>query len=148
EVLPQLERIAPSPPGPRMRIGMGASLGALAMLHVHRLYPDALGGLYLQSGSFFSERVDEHESWLDRFGDITRFMNEVRKVTTWEHPIRVEMTCGSVEENLVNNRATEAALVAQGYEVALHEHPDAHNWVSWRDTFDPFLVDLLQDAWG
>ncbi|MDQ3766179.1 MAG: alpha/beta hydrolase-fold protein [Actinomycetota bacterium] len=148
EVLPQLERISPSPPGNRMRIGMGASLGALAMLHAHRLHPDVFGGLFLQSGSFFSERLDDQESWLGRFGDITRFMNEVRADTTWTYPMKIEMTCGSVEENLVNNRATEAALGAQGYEVALHEHPDAHNWVSWRDTFDPFLVDFLGAAWG
>lgn len=148
EVLPQLERIAPSPPGTKMRIGVGASLGALAMLHVHRLYPDVFGGLFLQSGSFFSEQMDVQESWLGRFEEITRFMNGVRTATTWGHPIRVEMTCGSVEENLLNNRATEAALAAQGYEVALHEHPDAHNWVSWRDTFDPFLVEFLRDAWG
>ena len=148
ELLPQLQRIAPSPPGPRMRIGMGASLGALAMLHVHRLYPEALGGLYLQSGSFFSERVDEQESWLGRFEAITSFMNEVREDTTWKHPIKAQMTCGTVEENLINNRATEAVLAAQGYEVAFHEHPDAHNWVSWRDTFDPVLVDFLQDVWG
>ena len=58
------------------------------------------------------------------------------------------MTCGSVEENLANNRIAQQALSAQGYEVALHEHPDAHNWVSWRDTFDPFLVDFLGDLWG
>jgi enterochelin esterase family protein len=148
EVLPQLQRIAPSPPGNRMRIGMGASLGALAMLHVHRLYPEALGGLFLQSGSFFSERLDEQESWLGRFRAITGFMTEVSEDSGWEFPIRTQMTCGTVEENLTNNRATEAALTGQGYDVALHEHPDAHNWVSWRDTFDPFLVDLLQDVWG
>ncbi|MDQ3783860.1 MAG: alpha/beta hydrolase-fold protein [Actinomycetota bacterium] len=148
ELLPRIGRIAPSPPGNRMRIGMGASLGALAMLHAHRLHPDVFGGLFLQSGSFFSERLDDQESWLGRFGEITRFMNDVRTDMTWSHPIRIEMTCGSVEENLFNNRITEAALTAQGYEVALHEHPDAHNWVSWRDTFDPILVDFLQAAWG
>ncbi len=148
EVLPQLDRIAPSPPGTKMRIGMGASLGALAMLHAHRLHPDIFGALFLQSGSFFSEQMDVQESWLGRFGEITSFMNSVRADTTWTYPIRIEMTCGSVEENLLNNRATKAALAAQGYEIALHEHPDAHNWVSWRDTFDPFLGDLLRDAWG
>ena len=58
------------------------------------------------------------------------------------------MTCGTAEENLSNNRAMADALDQQGYELNLHEHPDAHNWVSWRDTFDPHLVKLLQDLWG
>lgn len=148
ELLPQLERIAPTPPGNRMRVGMGASLGALAMLHVHRLHPGAFEGLFLQSGSFFLERLDAQESWLGRFGEITRFMNDVNTQQAWAHPTKVEMTCGSVEENLANNRTAQLALSAQGYEVALHEHPDAHNFVSWRDTFDPFLVDFLGDLWG
>jgi len=39
------------------------------------------------------------------------------------------------------------ALAARGWQVALHEHRDAHNWVAWRDTFDPWLVGLLQELW-
>ncbi|MBA3349580.1 MAG: esterase family protein [Actinobacteria bacterium] len=148
EVLPQLAGIAPHPPGNRMCIGMGASLGGLAMLHAHRLYPDAFGGLFLQSGSFFSEQVDVQESWLGRFAEITKFIENIRADTAWPHPIKIEMTCGSVEENLLNNRSTAATLADQGYEVAFHEHPDGHNWVSWRDTFDPILVDFLGAVWG
>ena len=26
-------------------------------------------------------------------------------------------------------------------------HPDSHNYVSWRDAFDPALVDLLATVW-
>ena len=88
EVLPQLERISPTPPGKRMRVGMGASLGALAMLHVHRLHPDAFGGLFLQSGSLFLERLDQQESWLGRFAEITRFMNDVNTQKSWSHPVK------------------------------------------------------------
>jgi hypothetical protein len=40
------------------------------------------------------------------------------------------------------------ALAARGWQVALHEHRDAHNWVAWRDTFDPWLVGLLQELWA
>ena len=40
-------------------VGMGASLGALAMLHAHVRRPFA--GLFLQSGSFFELRHDAHE---------------------------------------------------------------------------------------
>jgi S-formylglutathione hydrolase FrmB len=58
------------------------------------------------------------------------------------------MTCGTVEENLANNRAVRDALVAQGYDVYLFENRDAHNWVGWRDTFDPHLTDLLTKVWS
>jgi enterochelin esterase family protein len=57
------------------------------------------------------------------------------------------MTCGTVEDNLANNRAVAGALRAQGYRVRFVEHRDAHNWVSWRDCLDPHLVDLLASLW-
>ena len=43
---------------------MGASLGALAMLHAHVRHPKSFDGLLLQSGSFFRQRYDKQESRL------------------------------------------------------------------------------------
>jgi enterochelin esterase family protein len=40
-----------------------------------------------------------------------------------------------------------AVLSAQGYQVTLVENPDAHNYVGWRDTFDPALADLMRRVW-
>jgi enterochelin esterase family protein len=37
------------------------------------------------------------------------------------------------------------ALAAQGYDVALHEVRDVHNYVAWRDAFDPHLTQLLRE---
>ena len=147
EILPALDAIAPIPHGRRMRAGMGASLGGLAMLHVHRMNPATFGALYLQSGSYFRQRYDKQESGFPRFGRISRFMGRVLTAEGWAHPIPLTMTCGTVEENLKNNRATFAALERQGYDVYLHENRDAHNWVAWRDTFDPHLIDLLKRVW-
>jgi enterochelin esterase family protein len=147
DVLPAIERIAPAPHGRRMRVGMGASLGALAMLHVHRSSPASFGALYLQSGSYFRQRFDKVESGFVRFRRISRFMGRVLTAEDWAHPIPVTMTCGTIEENLANNRATRDALERQGYDVMLHENRDGHNWVGWRDTFDPHLVNLLTKVW-
>ena len=58
------------------------------------------------------------------------------------------VTCGTVEENLQNNRAVAAALRAHGYDVELHEFRDAHNWTGWRDTFDRHLASLLERVWA
>jgi enterochelin esterase-like enzyme len=147
EIIPRLSQLAPTPPGRRTRIGMGASLGALAMLHAHRTSPATFGGLFLQSGSFFRQRFDKQEAGFRRFRRITRFVGRVYSTAEWAHPIRVTMTCGTVEENLQNNEAMNEALHAQGYDVRFARNRDAHNWISWRDTFDPYLIELLREMW-
>jgi enterochelin esterase-like enzyme len=148
EILPVLVDLAPGPDDPRQRIGMGASLGALAMLHLHRVAPWTFGGLFLQSGSYFRRRSDAHETGFERFARVSRFVGRVLNAREWEDPIPVTLTCGAGEENLQNNRAVAAALAAQAYPVELIENRDAHTWVGWRDTFDPHLTALIQRAWG
>jgi enterochelin esterase-like enzyme len=54
------------------------------------------------------------------------------------------LACGTVEENLAANRALAASLDARGYDVRLHEFRDGHNWVAWRDSFQPHLQELLE----
>ena len=147
ELLPQLSRIAPTRPGRRYVAGMGASLGALAMLHAHRNHPESFGALFLQSGSFFRRRLDRHEHGFRRYRRIVGFVDGVVATPAWADPVPVTVTCGTGEENLANNRVMADALAAQGYPVDLVEHADAHNWVSWRDVFDPYLLNLLQRAW-
>ena len=148
EIVPALLERAPAPDGRRHRIGMGASLGALSMLHVHRIAPQTFGGLFLQSGSYFRRRYDRHEAGFERFARVTRFVGTVVNAREWDQPIPITMTCGRGEENLRNNRAVAAALAAQRYPVELVENPDAHTWIGWRDTFDPHLTALIQRVWG
>jgi enterochelin esterase-like enzyme len=147
ELLPQLARRAPGPPGREARVGMGASLGGLAMLHAHRTHPSTFGALFLQSGSFFRARFDRYERGFPRFDRIARFVGTVLRASDSPDPVPVTLTCGTVEENLANNRAVFAALAAQGYTVGLHEIRDGHNWVAWRDSLYPGLVTLLQHVW-
>lgn len=148
EILPALAEIAPSPPGRAARVGMGASLGALALLHAHRVSPAGFGALFLQSGSYFRQRFDKQEAGFVRFRRISRFVGTVLTARDWMHPITVSMTCGTVEENLANNHAVHKALREQGYDATLVTNRDAHNWVGWRDTFDPHLGNLLAGAWS
>jgi enterochelin esterase family protein len=148
EIVPTLRELAPHPDLGGARIAMGASLGALAAFHAHRLHRHLFGGLFLQSGSFFRRSTDPQESGFGRFERISRFMAGVLRAPTAPSPIPVTMTCGIAEENLANNRALRDALVRQHYDVRLHEHPDVHNWVSWRDVFHPHLVGLLERLWG
>jgi enterochelin esterase-like enzyme len=128
-------------------VGMGASLGGLAMLHAHRRWPGTFAGLFLQSGSFFIPRYDAMESRFPRYGRIVRVVRGILRTTVHHDPVPVALTCGLAEENLANNRMMTAALRAQGYEAVLDEVPDMHNYTGWRDAFDPYLTRLLRRVW-
>lgn len=129
-------------------VGMGASLGALALLHAQRTWPGVFAGLFLQSGSFFVPRFDRHESGFPRYARIVRFVGGVRRGRSQAEPVPVMLTCGAEEENVHNNRLMAPALAAQGYAAELHEVDDLHNYTSWRDAFDPHLTRLLARLWS
>jgi enterochelin esterase-like enzyme len=136
DVLPALNPVDP--------VGMGASLGGLAMLHAHVRTPFA--GLFLQSGSFFVLRHDAHEHRHSRFRRIIRVTRELSRDAGIPEP--VVMTCGIAEENLANNRLMARALAAQEFDVELAEVPDMHNYTGWRDALHPHLTTLLATVWG
>jgi enterochelin esterase-like enzyme len=148
EIVPRLAELVATIDLRGARVAMGASLGALAAFHAHRLQPRLFGGLFLQSGSFFTRATDRQEAGFPRFARITRFVGSVLRDERWGDPVPTVMTCGVSEENVENNRALRDALVRQRYDVRLHEHPDVHNWVSWRDTFHPHLIELLDRVWA
>jgi enterochelin esterase family protein len=127
-------------------VAMGASLGALALLHAQRRRPGAFAGLFLQSGSFFVPRFDSHESGFRRYERIVRFVGSVLFASARDKP-PATLTCGAEEENVHNNRLMAAALRSQGYATQLYEVADLHNYTSWRDAFDPHLTDLLARLW-
>jgi enterochelin esterase family protein len=140
EVLPAIGRAVAVDGAP---VGIGASLGALAMLHAQRRHPAALGGLFLQSGSFFMPRFDHMEKGFPRFGRIVRFVRGVLREEPFAHPVPATLTCGRDEDNLHNNRRVAAALKLQGYPAALHEAPGGHDWETWRAGLEAHLADLL-----
>jgi enterochelin esterase-like enzyme len=128
-------------------VGMGASLGGLAMLHVQRALPGLFGALFLQSASFLTVDLDPQEQHrFSRFGQVSVYVADVLRTVPSE-TVPVTMTCGVAEENLANNRQMAATLAKQGYATKLLEVPDAHNYVSWRDAFDPALTTLLHHVW-
>jgi enterochelin esterase family protein len=143
EWLPALAGAAPLRLKP---VGLGASLGALALLHAHWTRPDALGGVFLQSGSFFRRRLDPQEAGFPRFARITRFVSTVVGTSTGPAAIPATLTCGVDEENLANNRVLAAALERRGWQPRFVEHPRAHEWDAWRDALHPHLLDLLTRA--
>ncbi len=141
-VLPRLRAETPT----TVTVGMGASLGALAMLHAQRQHPNCLDALFLQSGSFFHPRHDAHERRFSRYDRVVRAVATVLRSGGHPSPVPTVMTCGTLEENLANNRIMARALAAQGYDVSLREVRDVHSYTAWRDAFDPWLTGLLREV--
>jgi enterochelin esterase family protein len=139
-LIPALHKMLPT----TVTLGMGASLGGLAMLHCQRAHPGTFAGLYLQSSSFFHRLLDEQESSFSRFQRVTAFVESVLRSGPAREPVPIAMTCGLIEENVENNRLMTRALAAQGYDTRLVENRDGHTYTGWRDTFDPNLVDLVR----
>jgi len=129
-------------------IGMGTSLGGLAMLHAFCRYPDSVDALFLQSGSFFTPELDSQERRFPYFRRITEFTAAVHAGGLPTVPVPVSLTCGAIEENIENNRLMLATLRSRGYPASLHEVADMHNYTAWRDAFDPHLSALLRQVAG
>ncbi|MFC7489485.1 MULTISPECIES: alpha/beta hydrolase [unclassified Knoellia] len=127
---------------------MGASLGGLTALLVGLLDVDDIGGVFSQSGSFFHARLDEQESSYKYFGRISRRVQEILDTRSTARPLRIGLTCGSLEENAANNRVMAAALRRAGHDVTHTEVRDLHNYTAWRDALDPHLTEVLRDVWG
>ncbi len=143
-LLSALPRTAPA----TVRIGVGVSLGGLAMLHAHRSYPELFDALLLQSASFFTPTLDPQERTFSGFDAITGFVAEVHSSDSDEHPIPSVLTCGVAEENLANNRRMATTLCRLGYAARLVELRDAHNYTAWRDGLHPHFTTLVGDLVG
>lgn len=135
------EHVLPGLPPATVRVGVGVSLGALAMLHAHQRI--GLDGLLLQSGSFFTPRFDPQERGFAGFAAVTAFVARLHTAARDPHPVPAVLTCGGVEENLTNNLAMAAALRRLGYATEFVRVRDAHNFVAWRDALHPHLTDLI-----
>ncbi len=130
------------------RVGLGASLGALALLHAHRADRRAFAGLFLQSGSFFRMQTDAQEARFARFGRIDRFVGGVLAAQQAERAVPTVITCGLDEENYANNARVAQALAAQAYPVEFHAARGGHDWPTWRRAIVAHLPALLRRAWA
>jgi enterochelin esterase-like enzyme len=123
------------------RVGLGASLGAVALLHAHRAGGSRFDALLLQSGSFLAPG---QVVGVDEITRVEAFVSEAKRSGAGE-PIPVEMTCGLVEEIMADNQEMAGALRDQGFRARLDGRRDAHNWIAWRDAWSPHLETLFGD---
>ena len=140
-LLPALADAVPTSTRPVL---MGQSLGGLAALHAGWTSPTSFGGLFLQSGSFFTPSLDPQESGFEHWREVTGFVASVlaAEQASPDAP-PTTLVCGTAEENHANNVAVRDHLARVGVETGWGEVRDGHTWTCWRDTLDPHLTDLL-----
>ena len=145
-VLPRIRREFPTRGLPVLA---GQSLGGVAALHAAWTSPGVFGGLFLQSGSFFTPELDGQESGYAHWGAVTGFVATVLAARQAAPGApRTTLTCGTAEENLANNRRMAEHLASTGVRVSWGETRQGHTWTCWRDTLDPHLTDLLTEVFG
>jgi len=128
---------------------MGQSLGAFAALHAAWTSPATFGGLFLQSGSFFTASLDPQESGFEYWHEVTGFVASVHAASQAAPGApTTTLVCGTAEENYANNVAMRDHLAEVGVDTAWGEVRDGHTWTCWRDTLDPHLTDLLARVWA
>jgi enterochelin esterase family protein len=128
---------------------MGQSLGALAALHAAWTNPGTFAGLFLQSGSYFTQELDAQESGFEFWPAVTGFVATVHAAEQAAPGAPVTtLVCGTAEENYANNCAMRDQLARVGVETGWGEVRDGHTWTCWRDTLDPYLTDLLLRVWS
>jgi len=144
-VVPRLLRRFPSDHRPVLS---GQSLGALAALYIAWTSTPTFAGLFLQSGSYFTPDLDPQEAGYPHFAAVTEFVSLLRAARAPAPGApKVAMTCGTVEENLANNRLVRDHLAKIGLDVTWGDVRQGHTWTCWRDTFDPHLTGLLNTVW-
>ena len=144
-ILPELEQRAPID-GPL--VGMGASMGALAMLRS----AEAFNALYLQSASIHHPDYGYEQGYKDMYAEygleadyerVKQFVEKARTNLTDGDRLTISLTCGD-ESNYEGNKALYYALREQGHTMLDGHMPGMqHNFESWGSNLDPSLRDLL-----
>ena len=122
-------------------VGLGASLGALALLHADTLHPGAFSALMLQSGSYFNAVTDSHMNW---YGHYERIRDAVEAIPAQRASIDTPLlfTCGVEEENLSNNR-----MLARRLGMTIKLMPGGHDFHAWGHGVAVHLPNVLRRAW-
>lgn len=139
-LIPHLRSLVPT----TSVLGLGASLGGLITLLIHRRHPAALDAMVLQSGSFFRPELDGQESSWAEFDQVCAAVETIQQARAADvRPVPTLITVGTVEENRANNERMAGTLAFQRYPVDARMMADAHNVIGWRDVWSPGMDDLL-----
>jgi enterochelin esterase family protein len=104
---------------------LGASMGGLMSLYAGLRAPEVFGHVLAESGAF-GAHVPVYRLY---YRSVIEDLIDLGPV----QPLKLWLDCGLHEWFLEPNRRMAARLRARGYDLAYHEQPSGHNYVSWRN---------------
>jgi enterochelin esterase family protein len=120
------------------KLMMGASLGAVAALHVSWQFPGYFAGLLLQSGTFA-----QTPGWGAAKGILGPIADLLHRLEPSALPKKVFLSCGTYERMIAENRSMADRLRRAGLATKYVESRDGHTWEAWRDRLQDGLSWLL-----
>jgi enterochelin esterase-like enzyme len=127
ELLPWIAESWPVPTERRRWILAGQSWGGLNVMYTALKYPQAVGSVISQSGSFWYPFATDP----DGFGGYGWLVEQFRD--SEPTPVRVHLQVGALEGHMVTvNRHMRDVLMAKGCDVSWAETNDNHSWYSWQ----------------
>jgi enterochelin esterase family protein len=140
EVLPHIRRRYQVGVSPAEICLMGASLGAVAALSTVWHYPETVGSVILQSGSFFHRPDGSRGS--DVLAPVWNFLRDFEAEPHLEG-VATYISAGRYEGVIDANRRLAQRIRASAPRVRYKETWDGHHWGSWRDRLSEALTWLL-----
>lgn len=140
ELLPWIGRAWPVPADRHRWILAGQSWGGLNVMYTALRYPQAVGSVISQSGSFWYPFATDP----DGFGDYGWLIEQFRDAEPT--PARIHLQVGGLEGHMVTvNRHMRDVLMAKGCDVSWVETNDNHSWYSWQFSLLDGLSSVTRD---
>ncbi|KAB1160525.1 esterase family protein [Tenacibaculum aiptasiae] len=121
----------------------GSSRGGFAASYIALRYPNIIGNVLSQSGSYWIKGTKNENHWIypEDNGKLINLYKQSKKL-----PIRFYMDVGLYDAGasmLGMNRQFRDILEIKGYQVDYHEFKGGHNYVNWRGTLANGLISLI-----
>lgn len=121
----------------------GSSRGGFAASYIAFRYPEVIGNVLSQSGSYWIKGTKDENHWIypTDNGKLIELYKERKRL-----PIRFYMDVGLYDAGasmLGMNRQFRDILEVKGYEVDYREFKGGHNYVNWRGTLSDGLIALI-----
>lgn len=127
---------------------IGASLGAISLLHAEYTYPGTFGAMMLQSTSFHHERFISRQEvdYVER-GRVEEFVEKLGSTPFAAETMQIGITWNE-GPGVPGNKVMSNILSTQGHAMEGGLVAGGHDYESWGNALDPVLGNVLERTWG
>lgn len=127
-------------------IGLGGSMGAAAMLGCALRHPGTFARLFMQSGSFHHNSLEDDPNSYPFLWQVKKLMAEVMDTPVPGSTMDIMITCSREEGNLQCNRRMAQVLRWQGHHVTFEPVWGSHGFEAWGEALPFHLPAFLRDC--